>query len=189
MRIVAGSLKGRKLAAPEGAAIRPTSDRAREALFNRLVHGGLGPDGGSILHGAEVLDAFCGTGALGFEALSRGAARATFLDNSAEALAWVRRNARSLGVMERCRILQRDALHPAPPDIPATLAFLDPPYGEGLAEPALAALAEAGWFAPGAVVSVEIPAKRAGFTPPGGFTTLDDRTYGKARIVLLRVGG
>lgn len=186
MRIVAGSLRGRRLEAPEGLDVRPTSDRAREALFNRLAHGGFGPGGGSVLQDAVVLDAFCGTGALGFEAISRGAARVTFLDKNAESLAWVRKNARALGVLDRCEAVQGDALYPLPAREPATLAFLDPPYGEGLAAPALAALNKAGWFAPDAIVSVELSVKDRDLASPTGFEPLDDRKYGKTRLVLLR---
>lgn len=188
MRIVAGRHRGRALAAPPGAAIRPTADRAREGLFNRLAHGSHGAGGVSPLVDAVVLDAFCGTGALGLEALSRGAARALFLDASEAALAAARANARALGETARCRFYRLDATAPGRAPETATLAFLDPPYDKALAAPALAALAAGLWLAPGALACVEIAAGAGDFAPPAGFTTLDDRRYGKARSLILRFG-
>jgi 16S rRNA (guanine966-N2)-methyltransferase len=187
MRIIAGRHRGRTLLAPEGDAVRPTSDRAREALFNILAHGDLAVSGPPYAD-ATVLDAFAGTGAFGLEALSRGAAAAVFLEKSRPALAALRRNVAALGEEERSRIVIADAT--APPQAPAaaTLAFLDPPYNKGLAAPALAALARAGFLAPGALAVVEVEA-REGLTPPAGFASLDERRYGVARLVFLRFGG
>jgi len=190
MRIVAGRHRGRRLTAPEGLELRPTSDRARESLFNILEHGRLSSDGTSRLLEARVLDAFAGTAALGLEALSRGAAHLTAMDNQARACAAIRDCARTLGEAGRVRVLQADATRPppAPSDgkaTPCDLVFLDPPYGSGLAGRALAALAESGWIADGAICVVEVAGKDA-FVPPDGFTVVDERRYGKARIVFLR---
>ena len=185
MRIVGGRHRGRALVAPKGEAVRPTGDRAREALFNILAHNGLGPGGGPAYAGVAVLDAFAGTGALGFEALSRGAAHATFLETGREALAALRRNISVLGESERATVLAGDATRPPRAAAPCALAFLDPPYRSGLAAAALLALRAAGWLAPGAVCAVELYT-REGFAPPEGFVSLDERRYGAARLVLLR---
>jgi len=186
MRIVAGSHKGRRIETPADDAIRPTSDRARQALFNILQGGRLTRAGGeALLPGAIVLDAFAGTGALGLEALSRGAARVTFLDNDRQALALIRRNVAGLDQEDRAHIVAGDALAPPRASESHDLAFLDPPYGAGLAAPALAALAQRGWLAPGALVVVELGRGDA-LTPPQGFTLVDERRYGKARLMFLR---
>lgn len=185
MRIVAGRLKGRKLEVPEGRDIRPTADRARQALFDVLEHGRLVEGGGSALVDAVVLDAFCGSGALGLEALSRGAAEAVFMDASRAALDCARANARHLGV--EASFVLANVANPPRPRQPASLVFLDPPYGSGLGGPALTALSEAGWFRPGAIASLEMPGPElARFVLPSGFERLHERRYGKARILLLR---
>ncbi|MCW2244433.1 16S rRNA (guanine966-N2)-methyltransferase [Azospirillum fermentarium] len=187
VRIVGGKHRGRTLSAPSGRDVRPTSDRTREALFNILAHCGWGPDGESPIGGAVVLDAFCGTGALALEALSRGAARAVMLDMGRGPLDCARANAAALGESASTLILRGDATKPPPPKEPATLAFLDPPYGRGLGEKALAALAAGGWFAPRAVVMLE---ETASVTPilPDGFAPLDERLYGDTRVTFLRWG-
>ena len=191
MRIVAGRHKGRALIAPPGEDIRPTSDRARESLFNILAHGRMArADGTSPIAGAVVLDAFCGTGALALEALSRGAERAILIDNSPTALNVARANFRALGEEARALLVLADATEPpsrAPAQPAATLAFLDPPYRSGLGAPALAALDARGWIAPEAVVVVESEARDA-FAPPDGFALIDERRYGKAKIRFLRKG-
>ena len=191
MRIVAGRHKGRALIAPPGEDIRPTSDRARESLFNILAHGRMArADGTSPIAGAVVLDAFCGTGALALEALSRGAERAVLIDNRPTALNVARANFRALGEEARALLVLADATEPpsrAPAQPAATLAFLDPPYRSGLGAQALAALDARGWIAPEAVVVVESEARGA-FAPPDGFTLLDERRYGKAKIRFLRKG-
>ena len=188
MRIVAGRLKGRNLEAPAGRDIRPTSDRARQALFDVLDHGHLVPGGGSAIVDAVVLDAFCGSGALGLEALSRGAAEASFMDSSPAALDCARANAKRLAVAGR--FILADATNPPRALKPANLIFLDPPYGSGLGAAALAALRAAGWIAPGTIASLELPgAELASFQPPPGFQPLDERRYGKARLLLLRAEG
>jgi 16S rRNA (guanine966-N2)-methyltransferase len=183
MRIIGGKLRGRKLASPPDARIRPTSDRAREALFNILAHADLTADGTSPLAGTAVLDACCGTGAMGIEALSRGAASAAFLDSDPAALDLVRASLKAIGLSGQ--ILCVDVRHPGRATAPASLVFLDPPYGEGIAEPALTALAAHGWIAPQALVVVET-GPRDDFAAPEGFTALDTRKYGKARFALLR---
>ena len=183
MRIIAGKHKGRTLAAPEGLAVRPTSDRAREALFDILAHGRFGET--PLFMDAQVLDAFAGTGALGLEALSRGAAYVTFIENDRVALKALRANIAAIGAEKSAAILPLDALHPPRAGRAAALAFLDPPYGEDIAAPALTALAAAGWFAPEALVVVEVAARQK-LAAPAGFTTLEERRYGAARLVFLR---
>jgi len=187
MRIVGGRHRGRSLAVPRGLAVRPTSDRAREALFNILEHGKLSTDGRSLLPGSTVLDAFAGTGAFALEALSRGAAHALLLERDPAALAAARDNARKLGEAANLTIRQADATRPGPAPAEAAIAFLDPPYGQGLAGPALEALAREGWFGPSAIVVVEIDGREA-FRAPAGFALLEERRYGRARLVFLRHG-
>jgi 16S rRNA (guanine966-N2)-methyltransferase len=185
MRIVAGKHRGRPLESPAGGSVRPTSDRARESLFNILEHGKFASGGLSAVRGARVLDCFCGTGALGLEALSRGAAAATFLDLDAEALRLASTNAKTLGELEQAEFITADAMRPPRATVPCTLVFLDPPYGKGLAGPALLALANMGWFGPGAIVVVET-AHQEDIVAPEGFTAADERRYGKAKLTFLR---
>lgn len=188
VRITAGRHRGRRLAVPEGGAVRPTSDRARETLFNILVHGGLARarGGASPLDGARVLDAFAGTGALGLEALSRGAAHATFIEAEPSVLKCLGLNARRLGEEARVTMLKADAARPPPaPGAPSSIAFLDPPYESGLAAPALSGLAAQGWLAEGAISVVELRARES-FDPPAGFTVIGDRRSGETRFVFLR---
>ena len=183
MRIVGGRHRGRRLEAPSDDQVRPTSDRTREALFNILAHADWAPGFDEL----TVLDAFCGTGAMALEALSRGAARAVLLDSAPASLALARRNAEGIGEAANCKFLRGDATHPPAATEPAHLVFLDPPYGKALAEPALMALAAAGWLAPGAVAVVE---RATGdlFAPPIGFTLIDQRKYGASQIFFLRHG-
>ncbi len=185
MRIVGGRHRGRVLAAPPGSEVRPTSDRARESLFNILEHRGFGAGGGSPIPGARALDAFAGTGALGLEALSRGAAHLTCLDMSRAGCAAISDNAKALGEAARVTVLQADATRPPRAAAACDIVFLDPPYGSGLGGMALAALAEAGWIAEGALAVLEIGAREEAATP-AGFELLDERRYGKARILFLR---
>lgn len=186
MRIIAGKHRGRGIGVPAGVDIRPTADRARQAVFDVLAHH---PEtAGRLLAGAIVLDAFAGTGAMGLEALSRGAERAVFIDNATAALACIRANVKALGEIARAAALLGDATRPPRAQTPVTLAFLDPPYGMGLAEAALEALAAEGWFAPGAVIVVEQEA-RDEMEPPAGFTGFDARRYGRARFLFLRYSG
>jgi 16S rRNA (guanine966-N2)-methyltransferase len=184
MRIIAGRHRGRRLFAPPGRGVRPTSDRAREALFNILSHGALAAAGPPFL-GQRVLDAFAGSGALGLEAVSRGAAEAVFIERDPAAVAALRRNIVALGEDGRTRISRADATRPPPASAPSAAAFLDPPYLSGLAAPALAALAAAGWLKPDALAIVEVAAREA-FSPPAGFLLFDERIYGAARLLFLR---
>ena len=187
MRIVGGSHRGRRLAAPPGDAVRPTSDRAREALFDILSHGDFAAAGIPFADRA-VLDAFAGTGAFGLEALSRGAAEAVFVENDRDALVALRRNIAMLGETERARVVAGDATRPPRATVAAAVAFLDPPYQSGLAAAALAAFAAAGWLASDALAVIEIGAREAS-APPAGFAVLDERVYGAARLVFLRRAG
>jgi 16S rRNA (guanine966-N2)-methyltransferase len=187
MRIVAGRYRGRRLVAPPGEAVRPTSDRAREALFNIVLHGDYAA-AGSPLAGKPVLDAFAGTGAVGLEALSRGAGAAAFIENDRAALAALARNIAALGAEDRAHVVSGDATRPPRALFRCALAFLDPPYGSGLAAPALTALDRAGWLLPRALAVVEIAAGEE-FAAPPGFATLDARQYGAARLIFLRRGG
>jgi len=183
MRIVAGRHRGRSLKTPHDLAVRPTADRTREALFNILVSGRLSEE--NRLPGARVLDAFAGTGALGLEALSRGAAHAVFMENYAPAIEICRANIKNLGEGERAQLVACDVLHPRPAPAPCDLVFLDPPYNQGFAEKAVASLLKAGWIAEGALVSVELM-KNEAFETPESFTELDARTYGKAKLIFLK---
>src|ERR1700744_1608052 len=183
MRVVGGRLKGRNLASPSPRDIRPTADPLRESVFNILVHAYDNP-----IEGARVLDLFAGPGALGIEAVSRGAAFALFVDNGAEARALLRNNVEALGLGGVTKVFRRDAtnLGPAHPVEPFSLAFLDPPYGKGLGEKALASLREGGWLTPGALLIVE-EAKAAGFITPEGFEELERRAYDDTEFVFLRI--
>ncbi|CAL8968064.1 Ribosomal RNA small subunit methyltransferase D [Rhodoplanes serenus] len=182
MRIVGGQLRGRGLAGPRSQAIRPTSDRLRESLFNILVHAYDDP-----VSDARVLDLFAGTGALALEAMSRGAAFALMVDDGAEARALIRQNVEALGLAATTRIFRRDAtkLGTAHPLAPFSLVFLDPPYGRGLAVPALTAARAGGWLTPAALVVVEETAD-APLPPLDGFAALDRRVYDDTAISVLR---
>lgn len=183
MRIVGGRYKGRALTTPDSRAIRPTSDRLRETLFNILEHAH-----GDPCTGARVVDLFAGTGALGFEALSRGAAFALFVDDGAEARACLRATVEALGVAGVTRIFRRDATQLGEaPGPPFGLALLDPPYNRGLAGPALAGLAAGGWLAPGALCVLEEAGEAALVLPPG-FTCLDRRVQGDTQVIICRYG-
>ena len=182
MRVVGGRLRGRNLAAPASREIRPTADRLRESLFNILVHAYANP-----VEGARVLDLFAGTGALGIEAISRGAGFALFVDNGAEARALLRNNVEALGLGGVTKVFRRDAtnLGPAHPVEPFSLVFLDPPYGKGLAEKALASLRDGGWLTKEALLVVE-EAKAAALTTPEGFVELERRAYDDTEFVFLK---
>ena len=186
MRITGGVWRGRKLSSPSGqganASIRPTADRLRESLFNILAH-----SLGDPVSGAHVIDLFSGTGALGLEALSRGARFALLVDDGAEARALIRANVETLGCGGATRVFRRNAtrLGAAPASDRFSLAFLDPPYGKGLAEPALVALRDGGWLKPGAVCVVE-EAADAQLAPIAGFEEIDRRDYGGTQMLILR---
>ncbi|GJE10477.1 MULTISPECIES: 16S rRNA (guanine(966)-N(2))-methyltransferase RsmD [Methylobacterium] len=182
MRIVGGAWRGRRLATPRTDAIRPTSDRLRESLFNVLTHAY-----DEAIAGARVLDLFAGTGALGFEALSRGAAYALLVDDGAEARAVIRSNIEALGAEGVTRLFRRDAtrLGPAGTAGQFTLAFCDPPYNRDLAPRALSSAAEGAWLAAGALVVVE-EAESVRIPWPPGFTELERRIYGDTAVAVAR---
>jgi len=179
MRIVGGHHKGKRLVAPAGKTLRPTSERTREALFDILAGGRHGA--GDRTQGARVLDAFAGTGALGLEALSRGATAVHFMEEAAQALAVLRANVRALGEEDRAHILRCDVLAAPAAAARADLVFLDPPYGQDLGETAIAALETAGWIGEGTLIVLELGA-REDFTPPTGFRLVDGRRYGAASL-------
>lgn len=178
MRIVGGEFRGRPLATPRSQSIRPTSDRTREAVFNVLAH--RFPDS---LAGAQVLDLFAGTGALGLEALSRGAAHCLFIEESAEGRGLIRTNVETFGLQGRTKVFRRDAtgLGDAGTVPRSGLVFADPPYGKGLGEAALRSALRGGWLSPGALCVVE-EAASALFQPGEGFCIKEERVYGDTII-------
>ena len=182
MRIAGGRFRNRPLVAPPGRATRPTSDRVREAIFNVLAHG----IEDFTLEGARVLDLFAGTGALGLEALSRGAAHCTFVETDRQALDCLRRNVERLGAADRADIRAQAVEHVPAPPVPFDLVLIDPPYGAGLAQPALDQVAVPGWLAPGAWISVEV--EDGVLVSPSGLAIDTERRYGKARLILLQAG-
>ena len=188
IRIIGGKHRGRMLETPPGEATRPTSNRARESLFNILMHANWRDDedgGTSPLIEARVLDAYAGSGALGLEALSRGAAHATFLDNDAAAIKSIGDNLRKLGETGAAKVVRADATRPPPSREPCDLVFLDPPYRSDQAPAVITALAGAGWMTPGCIVTVEL-AHNEDLLPPPGFESIDERRYGAAKIVILK---
>ena len=184
MRIVGGKHRGRPLLAPPGRELRPTSDRVRESVFNVLIQGGEALGGRNWVRGAHVLDGFAGTGAMGLEAVSRGAAHATLLDNQNAALRCSHENIETLQEDNNISAYFADCLKPRTANQPCSLIFLDPPYGLGLAVPALEALIGAGWVADKALAVLEVD-RTEEIEPPSEFKILDERHYGKARIIFL----
>ena len=184
MRIVGGEFRGRPLATPRGHAIRPTTDRTREAVFNVLAH-----RFADKLEGARVLDLFAGTGALGLEALSRGAAYGVFIEESAEGRGLIRTNVEAFGLTGRTKIFRRDAtaLGEAGTLSAFGLVFADPPYGKGLGERALRSAREGGWLLSGALCVVE-EAASAPFETGPGFAVVDERSYGETVIRFIEAG-
>ena len=182
MRIVGGEFRGRPLATPRDHAIRPTTDRTREAVFNVLAHRHAGQ-----LEGGRVLDLFAGTGALGLEALSRGASYCVFIEESAEGRGLIRSNVEAFGLTGRTKIFRRDAtqLGEAGTIAAFDLVFADPPYGKGLAELSLASVLAGGWLVPGALVVVE-EASATPFEPPAGLKLLDRRSWGDTVVTFAR---
>ena len=183
MRIVAGTLKGRPLATPKRPGLRPTADKVRESLFNILAHGIDGFD----LDGAHVLDLFAGTGALGLEALSRGAASCVFVENTAAARAVIQENITNFSLGGVARVFRRDAtaLGPSTQHVKFNLVFADPPYGQGLGERALASAIHGNWLASDAIVVLE-EAGDSAIALPAGVTQLDHRTYAATQIIIAR---
>ncbi len=190
MRVIGGCHRGRALEAPCDRAIRPTSDRTREALFNILTHADWpDPVVWSGLAGARVLDACCGAGTLGIEALSRGADHVLFLDQAPSALALVGRNLDRLGERRRATLIRGDVRSPpAPAAAPVGLCLIDPPYDLALAGPSLAALAARGWLAPGCLVALEHRIGRPP-APTVGLVQLDQRRYGDTMVTFLGILG
>lgn len=182
MRVVGGTYRGRALKGPASQSIRPTTDRLRQALFNVLAHAY-----DDAADGARVLDLFAGTGALGIEALSRGATFALFVEEAVEARALIRENVEALGLTGATRIFRRDAtrLGDCPAGEAYSLVFCDPPYGKGLAEAALLSARAGGWLAPGALVVVE--EKAGAFVPPEGFSVEEQRRYDETEFTILTV--
>lgn len=187
MRIIAGTLKGRAIRTPDGRNTRPTSDRARESLFNVLAHADWAPG----LEGARVIDAFAGSGALGFEAISRGAAFCLFVETDAAARGCIRDNVEAFQLFGSTRIHRRSAtdlgLKPAGLGAPFDLVFMDPPYAQGLVPLALTQLVAGQWLAPDALVVAEVGSEEPPLQVPG-WTALDARTYGAAQVYFLRRG-
>jgi 16S rRNA (guanine966-N2)-methyltransferase len=179
VRLIAGKFRGRVLAAPEGMTTRPTADRVRESLFNILGHGE--PE----LRGARVADVFAGSGALGLEALSRGAAEVVFFESDPKPLSVIAANIKKLGVEKQAVLLRADALKPPKAAAPCQFLLMDPPYKSGLAVPALLALQAQGWIAPDARIVVEIAAGEAFASPLTEFPISDERKYGAARLVFM----
>ena len=184
MRVVAGKFRGRTLKGPTSNAIRPTSDRLRESMFNILVHAHSDP-----IADARVLDLFAGTGALGIEAISRGAHFVLFVEDSAEGRAIIRENVEALGLGGVTRLFRRDAtkLGEAHPVEPFSLVFCDPPYGKGLAEKSLASARDGGWLVDGATVAVEESAS-VEFLAPEKFEEIERREYDDTQVIFLRYG-
>ena len=188
MRIVSGEFRGKTLVAPPGQATRPTSDRARQAIFNILEHA---PWSAGV-RGARVIDLFAGSGALGIEALSRGAAFCLFVETDEAARGAIRQNVEAMGLFGRTRVHRRDAtdlgVRPGADGPAFDLAFLDPPYGKGLGERALERLAAGGWLTPGATVVFE-RGRGEGDVTADGYEPLDARDYGAARVQILKFNG
>lgn len=180
MRIIAGKHRGRVLMAPTGLATRPTADRVREALFNVLSHGE--PE----LRGARVLDAFAGSGALGFEALSRGAEHVTFLETDPSAYAIIHANAKKMSAGDQVAILRNDVTNLPKAKEPFRFLLMDPPYKSGLGKIALPGLLAQGWIDQSTLVVLEVAAGEPFTSPVKGLTITDERTYGAARLVFMR---
>ncbi len=186
LRIISGAWRGRSIEVLPGKSVRPTSDRVREALFNRLAHSFA--DEGFRLSGARVVDVFAGTGALGLEALSRGAAQAVLLDRNPDVIGLLKRNVGKLGAEDRTTIMNADGAHLPRAATACDLAFLDPPYGEGLAMSGLNSLANQNWLSSGALVTVETDASET-LADAAGYVLLDRRSYGRVAITFLKYVG
>lgn len=183
MRIVAGKFRGKQLTSPQSQDIRPTSDRVRESLFNILASR-IGPN----FDGVRVLDLFAGTGALGLEAMSRGAAMCSFVDTGAEARGLIRGHVEAMGLGGKTKVLRRDAddLGRTQSFEPFNLIFLDPPYGKGLGEKALASARAGGWIADDATIVLE-EKRGAEVELPEGFSVEDSRDYGDTTIRIIKI--
>lgn len=187
MRIISGAHRGRRLDAPSGRAFRPTSGKTREAMFNLLTHGKFNQSSISPIQDAVVADICCGTGALGLEALSRGAKHAVLVDKSPESLTIARANAERFGELERITLLRRDAAHLSPAQLPCNIVLIDPPYKDGLVTPILDSLVQQGWLAANALVVAETSARQISCDIlPGVLTLCDHRQYGSTSLTVWR---
>lgn len=184
LTVIAGKYRGKKLRTKASASIRPTGSRARGAVFNILMHGKFGTHENSPLIDKSVIDLFCGTGALGIEALSRGAAHVTFVDQSSESIALVRENVAHMQAESNVHFIRSDSTALPVARTSCHLAFLDPPYNSGLAVKSLASLDTQGWLENGAIAVVEL-SKKEHLTPPEHYTIFDEREYGNTKIVFL----
>ncbi len=188
MHIFSGSLKGRKIDSPRGSSVRPTSGRTREAIFNLLTHGNFLESDASVLEGAHVLDLYCGSGALAFEAISRGAAHAVLIDIENNNLEAVRHNAARMGIEKQMVCIRSDSSNPPPARVACNLIFIDPPYMSGLAQKTLTNLSKTGWLAENAIIVLELE-KREDVEIPEEFEQLSDRRYGITKVIILRWKG
>ena len=186
MRIVGGKHRGRQLLTPSGRELRPTSDRVRESIFNILIQGGEALGRRNWVKGAQILDGFAGTGAMGLEAISRGASHATLFDNQDTALSCCRDNVEILHENNNVDVHFMDCLKPKKANHQCSLVFLDPPYGLNLTIPALEALTIAGWTVPNTLAVLEVNRTKKIELPPS-FTLLDERQYGRAKVLFLDV--
>lgn len=185
MRIIAGKHRGRRIAMKDDAGIRPTSSRTREAIFNILMHNNFGLEGDNIIVGKRIVDIFCGTGALGLEALSRGAEHVTFIDRNPQSLALVRETAAHFKEEQNAAFVRSDSTALPKATRSFSVAFADPPYDQGQAAPALNSLRQNGWLEQNAIIVVEISAKEL-IQLPEGFEQLDERKYGNSKVLILR---
>jgi 16S rRNA (guanine966-N2)-methyltransferase len=185
LHIIAGIHRGKKIETKAHSKIRPTGGMARGAIFNILMHGPFGADGNSPLIDKKVIDVFCGTGALGLEALSRGAAHVTFVDESSDSIALAHENTKRMGEEANAVLIRSDSTSLPKARSQCSLAFLDPPYNSGLATKSLLSLANQGWLETGAIAVVEVSAKET-MEAPKDFEIFDERKYGNSKIFFLR---
>ncbi len=184
LKIIAGKHRGRNIETAPSKDIRPTTSFAREGMFNILMHGRFSGENSPLI-GKRVVDLFCGSGALGFEALSRGAAHVTFIDQNPKALELAKKTASIIGETANSAFIRSDSTHVPRAVLSCALAFVDPPYDKGLAEKGLESLVLGGWLEDGAIVVVE-QSKKEPLKPSSAFTLLDERSYGIAKISILR---
>lgn len=184
LKVIAGKHRGRNIETAPSKDIRPTTGFAREGIFNILMHGRFGGENTPLI-GKRVVDLFCGSGALGFEAISRGAAHVTFIDQNPKALELAKKTASTFGETTNCAFIRSDSTHVPRAVLPCTLAFVDPPYDKGLAEKGMESLVQGGWLEEGAIVVVE-QSKKEPLKPSTDFVLLDERAYGIARISILQ---
>lgn len=180
MRIIAGIHRGRKLTPPEGDDIRPSSARTREAMFNILMHGAFN---GECVRSQRVADICSGTGALGLEALSRGAEHATFVDHAQASISLSKKNAGHIGVLEDCSFVQTDATKLPPAQEPYSLIMMDPPYSKGLVPGMVKSLLQQGWAESGTILTTELPFNMDA-PELEGLTLKTDRKYGKTKLLV-----